>query len=170
MRDIEFVSDLLIAVMHGPQSGNALTIDEFYRQYEEYETEFPGQSNARRVFNRVLDLIQELLPDIKETRWRNRTDFYSLFVVLSSHMRSPRPSPPIDAMRAALDRFAAHIETLRNDDEGAVRQEVVTYLRSWERGSSDRSRRVDRHEVLESILAEFFVRPRGRSVDARPTQ
>ncbi len=42
MKDIEFASELLIGVIHGPQGGSAKKIDEFYRQYEEFDDEFPA--------------------------------------------------------------------------------------------------------------------------------
>src|SRR6266699_6455146 len=37
MGDVEFVSELLIGVLHGPQGGSAKVIDEYYVQYEDYE-------------------------------------------------------------------------------------------------------------------------------------
>ena len=78
MRDIEFVSDLLIGVLHGPQSGNRKTLDDYYAIYEDYEPEFRGQRSCRRRFLSTLELIQQMLPDIRTTRWSNKTDFYSL--------------------------------------------------------------------------------------------
>ncbi len=156
MRDIEFVSDLLIGVMHGPQSGNALTLDEFYRQYEEYDSEFPRQTQTRRVFNRVLDLLQLIFPDIKDTRWRNRTDFYTLFVVLSGHMRTPRPVQDPSGLRDALDDLSNAIDLKRENEDADVPLHVIDYIRATERGSSDRSRRVTRHQALDAILAPLF--------------
>src|SRR5207245_1440160 len=41
--DVEFVSELMIGVLHGPQGGGAAVIDQYYSQYEDFEDEFPGQ-------------------------------------------------------------------------------------------------------------------------------
>src|ERR1700734_784369 len=54
MKDIEFVSELIIGCLHGPQGGSAKIIDEYYAQYEDYEDDFPGLSTAKNRFNTTL--------------------------------------------------------------------------------------------------------------------
>jgi hypothetical protein len=73
--DVEFVSELLIGVLHGPQGGSSRDIDEYYTQYEDFEDEFPGQRQATRLFEKTLRTISEAFPDIKRDRWCNKTDF-----------------------------------------------------------------------------------------------
>lgn len=41
--DVQFVSELIIGVLHGPQGGSPTVIDEYYRQYEDYEEDFPEE-------------------------------------------------------------------------------------------------------------------------------
>ena len=72
----------------GPQGSTAKILDEYYVQLEQYSEEFPEQKSFKRRFLKTLDLVEALLPDIRKTRWRNRTDFYSLFVVLASSLRA----------------------------------------------------------------------------------
>ena len=84
MGDIEFISELVIGLMYGPQGGAGSIIDEYYRQFEPYEGEFPGQKEAKRLYDRAVSAVQGVLPDIKNTRWRNRTDFYTLSLDLAS--------------------------------------------------------------------------------------
>jgi len=48
MKDIDFLSELLIGTLHGPQGGSATSIDEYYSQYEEFDDEFPGQAAAEQ--------------------------------------------------------------------------------------------------------------------------
>src|SRR5439155_17107472 len=88
MGDVEFISELLIGVLHGPQGGSERIIDEYYIQYEDYEDEFPQQRRVHKLFEETLSTIQQILPDIKETRWSNKTDFYTLFVGLASLLRT----------------------------------------------------------------------------------
>src|SRR4029450_13078065 len=76
INDIEFMSELLIGVLHGPQGGAAKDIDEYYERYEDFEDEFPGQKEAVRRFKQTLSDIKAVLPDIKKIpRWSNKTDF-----------------------------------------------------------------------------------------------
>jgi hypothetical protein len=43
MNDVEYVSELMIGVLHGPQGGSAAIVDSYYQQYEDYEDLFPDQ-------------------------------------------------------------------------------------------------------------------------------
>ena len=157
MGDVEFVSDLLIGALHGPQGGSAKTLDAYYQQYEDYEDEFPDQRRARRLFNQTLEKIQLLLPNIKEHRWCNKTDFYTLFVGMAALLRS-RQLPPEnhDNLRRALLQFAQGI-TQRIGDEGAsVSSHVVKYVRAVEKGANDKKRRADRQAALLDIIGHYF--------------
>ncbi len=159
MRDIEFVSDLLIGVLDGPQSGNLRTLDDYYAMYEDYEREFPRQRDCRRRFSRALELIQEVLPDIRSTRWANRTDFYSLFIatayLLTDHIL---PGDQYQKVRQKLDSFAIEISKYQENENAQVGQEVSTYVGAMRRGSSDRHRRGVRHQALLNILTPFYHR------------
>ena len=157
MRDIEFVSDLLIGVLHGPQSGNTKTIDDYYAIYEDHEREFPGQRDCRRRFGQSFELIQDLLPNIRNTRWSNRTDFYSLFVATAHLVRKQvLPYERREAVRERLEGFAADIIVFQNDEYAEVSGDVSSYVDAMRRGSSDKYRRGVRHQALLQVLGEFF--------------
>lgn len=159
MQDIQFVSDLIIGVLHGPQSGNARTLDDYYAMYEDYEREFPRQRACKRRFYRTLDLIQELLPDIRSTRWANKTDFYSLFVAIAHTLRTHSlPETKLDAVRQVLDDFSNDIVAYQADEDSSVRDEVIDYVEAMRRGSSDRHRRGVRHQALLVMISGFFKR------------
>lgn len=157
MGDVEFVSELLIGALHGPQGGGAKTLDDYYQQYEDYEDEFPDQRRARRLFRQTLEKIQSLLSDIKEHRWGNRTDFYTLFVGMAALLRSrPLSSENHGALRDALLRFAQDINKRIGDDEAQVSRHVVKYVRAVQRGANDKRRRADRHAALIDIIGRYF--------------
>ena len=42
--DVEFVSELMIGTLHGPQGGAAGVIDQYYATYEDYDDEFPTRN------------------------------------------------------------------------------------------------------------------------------
>ena len=89
MIDLQFVSELLIGVLHGPQGGSSRIVDSYYAQYEDYEDEFPGQKQAKKRYETTLATLKELLPDIKSSRWSNMQDFYSLFVATAPSYGQP---------------------------------------------------------------------------------
>lgn len=157
MTDIEFMSELLIGVMHGPQGGSAKIIDEYYKQYEDYEDEFPTQQRTQKLFDEALRTVQRILPDLKETRWGNKTDFYTLFVSFSSLLRTEYiPERNEKDLRRALDRFAAQIDKRLADEEAKVSKEAVEYVRAVEKGANDKKRRADRQAAFIAIVQEFF--------------
>jgi len=157
MGDIEFVSELLIGVLHGPQGGSARVINEYYQQYEDYQDEFPGQAQAAALFDDTLVRFTLLLPDIRETRWSNKTDFYTLFVCTAYLLRTHElPTKNIEPLRAALDDFSDQVARRLEDERATVSPEAVSYVRAHEKGANDKKRRADRHVALLSLIQPHF--------------
>jgi hypothetical protein len=157
MNDVEYVSELLIGILHGPQGGGAAVIDEYYKQYEDYEDEFPDQKRTSRLFELALALVQKVLPNIKETRWSNKTDFYTVFVAVASQFRTQDfVSGKEKALQKALADFQAEVDARLADDQYRASEQVVSYVRAVEKGANDKKRRADRHEVMAELLSPFF--------------
>lgn len=157
MNDIEFVSELLIGTINGPQGGAASVIDEYYTQFEDYEDEFPEQKTSTKLFNSTLTCIKGLLPKIDETRWSNKTDFYTLFVAVASLHREGRLTSTRRVLaRKALTRFSREVELRLSDENYDAADDVVKYVRAHEKGANDKKRRGDRHVVIVNLLRNFF--------------
>jgi Protein of unknown function DUF262 len=149
MVDLQFVSELLIGVMHGPQGGSQKIVDEYYEQYEDSEPEFPGQKRARLRFVETLRTIESILPRLRETRWSNLADFYSLFVALAATLREREITHLGDErLGHALMRFALDVDTKLEDPDAEVARRVSVYSNNVQRGANDRVRRGERHRVL----------------------
>lgn len=159
MADIEFMSDLLIGLIHGPQGGSAKVIDQYYEQYEPYDDEFPEQIRIKKQFTRSLETIQNLFPSIGEVpRWGNRTDFYSLFVALGSVFKTTTETPLKDEPRLVkeLIKFATEVDQSLEGAAGKTGAGARKYAKAIEKGSNDRARRMDRHEVLVALITPFL--------------
>lgn len=157
MGDIEFVSELLIGVMHGPQGGSRRVVDDYYRQYEDYEEEFPSQRRTRKVFEDTLRAVQRILPEIKNSRWGNKTDFYSLFVAVAKLLRTNELAiSKVGQVRKALLAFAQDVDERLADEEAEVRREAIDYVRAVEKGANDKARRAVRHATLVALMTPFF--------------
>ena len=164
MRDIEFISDLLIGVLDGPQSGNARVLDNYYAMFEDYDREFPGQRECKRRFSRTLEAIQEIVADIKSTRWSNKTDFYSLFVAVAHLLRDHAFSlDSVESLTHVLRSFADEIRQYQDDEHQPARDVVVSYVGAMRRGSSDQHRRGVRHRGLLEEISPHFIRTRRRA-------
>ena len=157
MGDVEYVSELLIGVLHGPQGGSAAIIDSYYAQYEDYEDEFPNQKRADKLFDETLKTIQRVLPNIRDTRWSNKTDFFTLFVALARLLKtSELRDADIQRLRKALKEFATEVDQRLGDENARVSKEAVEYVRAVEKGANDKPRRAARQAALLKIIGRFF--------------
>jgi hypothetical protein len=157
MMDIQFVSELVIGLLHGPQGGSARAIDDYYQQYEDYEDEFPSQKQVEDRYHEVRAALERIYPDIRSTRWTNMADFYSLFIALGHVMRTHKVT-----VRAARDlqkkltKFASQVEAKQADDELKVPRRITQYVRALERRANDKKSRGTRHTVLVAVLGEVL--------------
>lgn len=167
MLDIEFVSELAVAILHGHQNKKE-TLDQYYATYEE---EFEQKEELVEKFRRVIYELEYLLPDIKNTRWRKKSDFYSLFLLLSEKAASlPLSTDQRAAARISLDSFAAKVNmAVSGHDEATLTESERSYVRSI-RASSDIGNRKRRHESLELLLAPVLYPASriGGSVSIQP--
>lgn len=157
MRDIEFVSDLLIGVLHGPRSGSPKTLDDYYAAFEDYEPDFPEELETKLRFSRTLELIREIFPYLRSGRWANRSDFYSLFVATAHLLRDHVMfSDGIAEARKVLADFEGKVKTYQDEEDAPVEPEVEDYVEAIRRGSTDQHRRGIRHQVLIDIMSPCF--------------
>lgn len=154
MLDVEFISELSIAVLQGVQN-KKLTIDKYY---EIYEKEFPEKDKLIETFDYVLREMVNILPNISDTRWAKKTDFYTLFVLLSKYTTV---FPLSDAKRVIardiLMEFASNVDAyVTIDSEGvegvAVTSENVKQYSQNLRASSDLGARKKREDALNLEL------------------
>lgn len=156
MLDIEYISEIAIALLNGHQNKKE-TLDEYYRLYEE---EFEAKDELINTFQKTIFQMEELFPDIKNTRWRKKTDFYSLFVFFAekSHLFPLSPEAS-NHLRKILDNFSVQVSiflSMTSDvDQKAFEQDVIEYGKSI-RASSDVGNRKRRHESLRNITKDIF--------------
>lgn len=163
MGDVEFISELLIGIMHGPQAGSSSVIDGYYKQYEDYEEEFPLQRQNERLFKETLKQIQLILPEIKQARWGNKTDFYSLFVATANILKtSELTTSKIPQLRKSLLSFAEKVDNRLADENIESENNVIEYVRAVEKGANDKARRATRHIILVKLMTPFYKEKKSK--------
>lgn len=155
MMDVEYVSELSIAILHGHQNKKE-NIDRYYQFYED---EFDQREELIEAFKKVIYELESILPDIKNTRWKKKSDFYSLFVYMSARSNEfPLSLEARFSIRNALDAFAEGVTSCLSSgsiDVSGFPQAVIDYAKSI-RASSDIGNRKRRHAALEIILGDIF--------------
>jgi hypothetical protein len=158
MKDIEFASELLIGVIHGPQAGSAKSIDEYYTEYEDYDDEFPNQKALIARFEATLATVSSILPTEENSRFRtNRTDFYTLFVAVAQLLLTHElPKGNQTSLQRKLRQFELAVdERLANEDFKASAN-VIQYVRAAEKGANEKARRADRHAAILQVISDSF--------------
>lgn len=157
MLDVEFVSELTIALLNGLQNKK----DKLENYYQLYEENFDDVSVVKETYDTVLGEIVKILPSISQTRWSKKTDFYSLFLVMAKHKeifpltKEKRNEANIILMRLndnIKKRLAVSSETATNN---TYEDYIETYAKGM-RATTDLSSRKNRQEALEKALTTIW--------------
>ncbi|MFD7079566.1 DUF262 domain-containing protein [Streptomyces sp. NPDC059918] len=153
MLDIEYVGELAVAALFGPQNKKA-SLDRFYSAFE---TDFPDRAKVEHIFTRVLAEMTEILDWPNKLRWSKKIDFYSLFLALSSRVDEfPLEVSTRAILRGKLTEFSESVNSLVRLPVGvSADPEVSLAARIYESGvrnSSDLASRRKRVMALQSIL------------------
>ena len=84
MEDVEFVAELLIGLMAGPQDKKK-SLEGYF---ENYEAEFPEKTKWVAQFRKTIDLIANVLPETEIKAWRGKRDFYTLFLAFGQMLEA----------------------------------------------------------------------------------
>lgn len=152
MIDVEFVSELLVGLMAGPQDKKS-TIDEYF---EDYDSEFDDEAFWRREFKRTKELIDDLF-EIGIGRWRSKSEFYSLFLVLGDLLYEGKRFTParLPAVAEALSAFREKVDQAKKrSNTKRFTADVHEYAEAVTRAATDLSRRASRDRILRELILE----------------
>ena len=111
MKDIEFISELFVVLMAGPQDGQR-TLDEYYARYD---VEFPDKAAMLARFRQTLASLASIGPYLKESRYLKKGDFYGLFAAAAHLNRGRKRALDLSSKVAGLKRLEHQaIQAARN--------------------------------------------------------
>lgn len=156
MLDVEFISELTIAVLHGHQNKK----QNLETSYQIYEEEFEERNFIQELFDKVLPEITKILPDIKKSRWSKKSDFYTLFTVLAKYEEKlPFSSDVRSDLTTTLITFAEDINYfVRTDKESLQVKELSVNVLLYGKGiraTTDLGSRKARFEALEAEILKI---------------
>lgn len=148
MREVDFVSDLLINIQQGLTGKSQTAID---RYYEENDLEWPGAEQYARRFRRTMDTLEKLLGEATgATAWRSEVNFFTLFAAVFD-LEWGLGAPPVETTARKLppeatDRVRVVGDRLRRGDV------PVEVLDAMQRASADLGRRRTRFEFVKHAI------------------
>jgi hypothetical protein len=157
MLDVEYISELAIAVLHGHQNKKQ-NLEDFYQIYEE---EFDEKKELTEIFDTVLKEINKILSNFRKSRWRKKSDFYTLFTVFAENINTlPLSSDKRSECENALQKFGQEIDyfvkTNKEDIEEIELSDNVSNYGKGIRATTDLSSRKARFEGLQTELSTIF--------------
>jgi hypothetical protein len=156
MLDVEFISELAIGLLHGVQN-KKLSMDRYFVLHEK---DFEQRDDVERTFRLITTELKGIFALLQSSsRWKKKSDFYSLFLVLAkSKAKLPLTSTGRKGIAGQLQTFGDAVDRFLTSDSGPVRPNVRRYALAVERAATDLANRRTRQEVLEKLFSR-----RGRS-------
>lgn len=152
MIDHEFISELAVAFLHGPQNKKE-RLDYYYQLYEE---QFEDSERLTEVFRITAAEIGQLLPDLARTRWKKKSDFYTLFLAVASRSdHLPWPADERERVRRRILDFGERVDRLvrlQEDEWSGGDEDAKAYAQNISRAASDRGNRVARAEAFDQFV------------------
>lgn len=148
MLDLEFIS-ILLTTMIGGIYNRKERIDEFYIMYED---EFEDSVYYSDRFNRIIEIIDLSISNIKLTRWRNKAEFYTLFLVADNINDWIESTKDFARISASLKLFEEQVQNAKTPTE-QTEEVFIDYLDAATSGTNDKEKRVRRFRILREYLS-----------------
>ena len=152
MLDAEFISELFIAMMNSIQTKSREGIDGFYKQYD---INIPNKDEWVKKYRKTLDVIQDIFSDIKSTRWKNKADFYSLFLAIQDLLENYIfPAERYEEIADKIIKFDKEISLYGENSKDTLAKE---YYASISKHTTSKENRAKRHNNLRKIIIPFLI-------------
>lgn len=151
MLDVEYVSELAVALIHGIQNKK----ESLERWYAAYEVEFEDQAEIESIFQYVNGELVQILPSLRDTRWKKKSDFYTLFLCLAERRAQlPFNRDQRASISSRLVAFGEKVTELLRDDESLEDGNDVEkeYALNVSRAASDLQSRRRRAAALNRAI------------------
>jgi hypothetical protein len=149
MYEVELTSDVVVALIRG--ISDITEIGRVYREYDEY---FPGKDEVSDRFDSVLTFaVERLADDVRSTRFKRKTWFYSLLVAVADAMFGiPNGLGPAGLQSdPVISHRMRQLDQMWNDEEPPFGMQI--FKDAVSRGTSHQRERWQRHGFVFSLIA-----------------
>jgi len=150
MKDVELVSNLMLALEDGIRGYSQ---DELDAAFSDREEEWEQSTDIRNRFNATIAFITALCAKpldapLSKTRLRNQADFYSLFTAVAESLATGIECNS-DDVAARIAEFVATVEDEQQRAENMAASDYFTAARS---NSNDTGPRKKRHDIILKVI------------------
>lgn len=151
MEDVEFVSELIVGLMAGPQDKKK-TLDDYY---EDYEVDFPDKRHWKKTYEQTRSLLDQVFGQQEIREWRGKSDFYTLFLSFGDLVTSATKisASKRSAIKAKLMTFLTQVkQAKRKDNTKHFSKRVHEYTDAVTRAATDLARRNARQKIIDKLI------------------
>ncbi|HWX56482.1 MAG TPA: DUF262 domain-containing protein [Verrucomicrobiae bacterium] len=147
MKDVEYVSQIFLLTMFGILEEDAL--DSYYAQYDEA---VPEADVHLGKYAEIQGAIRNLTQLVRETRFKNKADFYSLWSALGDV--APLSSIDFKSTIDSLTLLATNVTEVGSaEDPSAFPEDAVIYSQAVRAGTSKKQNREKRRDIIKTYIA-----------------
>jgi hypothetical protein len=167
-RNDEFMAEVAYALTSRAYPNKKEGLDELFLGYERHGVPDGVLDELAARCGRVFQQLEPMAGALRRTRFRNKSDFYTLFLVLAKSAELlPLQEAGTDRLKMRLQEFATLVNDIKREEgeekpedslwtEG-LGQSASRYLRAVERAASDRLSRVRRDEELQAAISPILA-------------
>lgn len=172
MKDVELVSELLVSLENEGPIDRKLAVDKAVGNRPVHAATL---KKVCKQFKAIMNHIRLIFPSLRTTRFRNTSEFYSLFLVVAELWRLKMVLTDSGRNRRAMDmlqRFSTgadivHENQKRLTGSGAHSPVYAEYLLSVQQSTDKLPQRRKRIEMIRSLLSGLFERKDEKRVFSR---
>ncbi|MFH1773917.1 MAG: DUF262 domain-containing protein [Methanobacteriota archaeon] len=162
----ELILELCTAIHLNTYSDRRKKLDELLSKYKWTKREI---AYIRKGFKKIISWIHDIFPkdSIKYTRFKNKSDFYSLFVVLlnllnKGYVSSDKPSNRtvgkfLLEFSKQIQKLDPKVKAYQSPKLSQSEQKLYQYVVSTRQATDSQKNREIRHEYLMSVLKDGFI-------------
>ncbi|MCD5349884.1 DUF262 domain-containing protein [Kineosporia mesophila] len=170
-RNDEFFGEICFSLATGAFPNKKDGLEDLFLTYERQGIPQEVLNDLNRKLGRIFEQLAPIAGQLRRTRFRNKSDFYSLLLCLGKNAHVLPTNDP-ENLTQVLKDFSNRINDVKKEEsegrpiESLVKdnlgQHAVKYLRAVERAASDRLNRVRRDEALRGILLPILMESPSR--------
>jgi len=146
MKDIEFISELFVLLIDGPQDQQG-SLDRFYA---DYDVVFPKKNSYMLQFTRILKSLTTISDLIISSRLNKKADFYGLFAAVAEACKHKKEAVDLSPARQALLSLVQEVDGEEEQRGATARSYHATVIE----GPNKLPKRAERLRILSNILSD----------------
>jgi len=152
MKDVEYISELFFVMMRGIEQFKNELLDSHYMLYDEH---WQDKEKWKGEYQKTIAIISEIFDTLKGSRWRYKSDFYSLFcAVYQLNQEYIFPAEKYEHIKKSLNDFSDKVTTEQNKSKTAP---VNDYWDAVTAHSNNKNQREKRNRILRSLIIPFLI-------------